>query len=176
MYIPYITNTGPRHSGTSPISQELVPVFQVLPTGPYPPDIYPISHVLVPVLPVYPQYHKYWTLFYRYIPYISNTGLYHSVCPVLPVHHLYLKYLPCPTGTSPISKVLDLRYRYITYITVLALFYRYITFISSTCPVLPVHPLYQKYWTCATGTSPIISKVLNLRYWRTFYKSPWPSG
>ena len=115
-YVPNITSTGPCSTGTSPIPQ-------------------------------------YWTLSYRYIPYISNTDLcpsshpvyhsncpdlpvhplYYSTCPVLPVHHRYIKYLPCPTGTSPISKVLDLRYRPTLYVT-------------STGP-------------CHTGTSPI-SQVL----------------
>ena len=166
-YKPYITNTGPRHSRVHLLYHELVPVLSVLPTGPSPPDISPISHVLVPVLPVYPQYNKHWTLFYRYIP---NTTV---LDPVLQVHPLYIKhwslsyqYIPFITVIAmfypfiPYITVLALFYRYIPYITVLALFYRCITVISSTCPVLPVHPLYQKYWTCATGT-PSMSQVLD---------------
>ena len=139
-YKPYITNTGPRHSGTSPISQELVPVLSVLPTGPSPPDKSPISHVLDPVLPVHPLYLKHWSLSYQYIPFITVIAMFYPFIPYI--------------------TVLALFYRYIPYITILALFYRFITVISSTCPVLPVHPLYQKYWTCATGT-PSMSQVLD---------------
>ena len=171
-YKPYITNTGPRHSGTSPISQELVPVLSVLPTGPSPPDISPISHVLVHVLQVYPQYNKHWTLFYRYIP---NTTV---LDPVLPVHPLYIKHWSLSYHYIPFITVIALFYRYTPYITVLALFYRCITVISSTCHVLPVHPLYQKYWTCATGI-PSMSQVLDPAYRYIPYitrTGPCPAG
>ena len=118
-YIPYITRTGPCPSGTSPIYQTLVFVLYVLP-------VHPVYHSNCHVLPVHPLYHST-------CPVLPVHPLYNSTCPVLPVHHRYIKYLPCPTGTSPISKVLDLRYRHTLYVT-------------STGP-------------CHTGTSPI-SQVL----------------
>ena len=103
-YIPYIKNTGSRHSGTSSFSQELVPVLPVLPTGPC-----PISPVLVPVLQVHPLYHSTGPCPTGTSP-VSQTlvsvlpvhPVYHSTCPVLPVHSLYYSTGPCHTGTFPI--------------------------------------------------------------------------
>ena len=123
--VPYITSTGPCLTGTSPI-QVLVPVLTAHPlnqtTGPYPTDISPMSHELVPVLPVHPLYHKYWSLSYWYILYITSTGpcsnctspkskLLAPVLPIYPICHMYL----------------SLSYRYIPYITSTGLWaYQYI--------------------------------------------------
>ena len=180
---PLYHSNGACHTGTFPISQTLVPVIAVHLLYHKNLSLSYRYFLLDPALQIYPLYHTYWSLSYRYIPNITAldpvlpvhtlylkhwslsyrfNSVYHSTYPVLPVHPLY-------------------------FITVLALFYRYIPILyHSTCPVLPVHPLYhstcpvlsvhhlylkylpswllpahplyQKYWTCATGT-PSMSQV-----------------
>ena len=194
---PLYHSTGHRHIGTNPISQTLVPAIAVHLLYHKSWSLSYRYFLLDPALQIYPLYHtywsmsfryipnitrtgpcstgtspipQYWTLSYRYIPYISNTGLCHTSTSFITVIAMFYPFIPYIT-------VLALFYRYIPYITVLALFYRCITVISSTCPVLPVHPLYQKYWTCATGT-PSISQVLDpaipvhplyYKYWSLSY-------
>ena len=161
-------STGHRHIGTNPISQTLVPAIAV----------HLLYHrswflsyryfLLDPALQIYPLYHTYWSLSFRYIPNITSTGPRSTgtstnttvLDPVLPIHPLHLKHWSLSYQYIPFITVIAMFYPFIPYITVLDLFYRCITVISSTCPVLPVHPLYQKYWTCATGT-PSMSQVLD---------------
>ena len=126
-----------------------------------------MSQVLDPDLPVHPLYHKYWTLPYQYIPYITNAGLCPTVTfpisqvlvPILPLHPLYRKYwsishsyLPyiTSTGHCPTAKP-----------TIFLVLYPYLPYTTSTGPcltetipisqeldtVLPIYLLYHKYWT-----------------------------
>ena len=162
----YITSTGPCPTGTSPLSQVLVPVLTAHPlnptTDPCPTDTPPMSQVLFPILPFSTLFHKYWLLSYRYIPYITilapvltahplNTKL---LAPVLPIHStctcLYL------IVTSSLSQVLV----HVLPVYPLNLSCRYIPYMSSTdpcpivtstisqvlVPVLPEYHLYHKYW------------------------------
>ena len=118
-YIPYITSTGPCPTGTSPKSQELE----------CPTVTSPISQDLVPILPVQPLYRKYWTLFYRFLSCITNTGPCRKGTPLFhkywSLSYRYIPHIistgPCHTVTSPISQVLD--------------------------DVLPIHLPYPKNWT-----------------------------
>ena len=117
----YITSTGPCPTGTSPLSQVLVPVLTAHPlnptTDPCPTDTPPMSQVLVPILPFSALFHKYWLLSYRYIPYIT------ILAPVLTAHPLNTKLLApvLPTDTFYMSHVL--------------------------ASILSLHPLYHKYWS-----------------------------
>ena len=173
MTFHYITSTGPRLTGTSPLSQVLVPVLTAHPlnpiTDPCPTDTPPMSQVLVPILPFSALFHKYWLLSYRYIPYITilapvltphplNTKL---LAPVLPIHstcHMYLplsyRYIPfitsigpCPTSISPKPKNWTLSCRYIPYMSSTDPCPIVTSTISQVLvPVLLVYHLYHKYW------------------------------
>ena len=140
-YIPNITSTGPCSTGTSPIPQYWTLSYRCIPyTLVFVLPVHPVYHSNCHVLPVHPLYHST-------CPVLPVHPLYYSTCPVLPVHHRYIKYLPCPTGTSPISKILDLRYRHTLYVT-------------STGP-------------CPTGTSPAPCTLVRvMKYfiinWTTF--------
>ena len=137
-YIPNITSTGPCSTGTSPIPQYWTMSYRCIPyisnTGLCPTST-SVYHSNCHVLSVHPLYHST-------CPVLPVHPLYYSTCPVLPVHHRYIKYLPCPTGTSPISKVLDLRYRHTLYVTSTGPCHTGTSPISQVLvPVLLVHPL-----------------------------------
>ena len=139
-----------------PISQVLVPILTTR-----------ISQVLDPAVPVYPVYHKYWSLSYRFIPYITSTGPCSNctspksklLAPALSIHpicHMYLslsyRYIPNITSTGPCPTSISRKPKNWT------LSYGYIPYMTSTCPcpivtstisqvlvpVLPVYPLYHK--------------------------------
>ena len=119
---------------------------------------------MVPVLPVHPICHMYWSLSYRFIPYITSIGPFPTVAfhyitstgpcptgtspfsqvlvPVLTAHPLNPTTDPCPTDTPPMSQVLvpilpfsALFHKY------LLLSYWYIPYITILAPVLTAHPL-----------------------------------
>ena len=100
----------------------------------------------------FPDPPSYWTMSYSYLLYITSTG-------------------PCPTVTSPISKVMDLSYSYHPYITSTGPCRKGASPISQVLdPVLqlqplykknqdhdlPVHSLYHKYWTMPYRYNPHI--------------------
>ena len=119
---------------------------------PCPTDTSPISQALAPVLQIPPLHHMLWALSYRYLPFITSSGL-------------------CPTDTSPLSQVLvPVLQKPPLHHKLWPLSYRYLPFISSTghyptvtaliaqllVLALSVHPLYHKFCPCLTVTSPII--------------------
>ena len=119
---------------------------------------------MVPVLPVHPICHKYWSLSYRFIPYITSIGPFPTV-----TFHYITSTGPCPTGTSPLSQVLvpvltahplnpttdpcptDTPPMSQVQVPFSALFhkywllsYRYIPYITILAPLLTAHPLNTK--------------------------------
>ena len=159
----YITSTGPCPTDTSPLSQVLVPVLTAHPlnptTDPCPTDTPPMSQVLVPILPFSAQFHKYWLLSYRYIPYITILAPVLTAYPLntklLALSYRYILHVTCTClyliVTSPLSQVL------VHVLPVYPLNQRTGQFmpvhpiVTSTIsqvlvPVLPVYHLYHKYW------------------------------
>ena len=125
-----------------------------------------ISQLLDPVLQLHPQYHKYRTLSYSYLPYITRTGPFPTITsPISQIldPDLYHKYWSCSTAISTLSQVLVpfrpllplyhkywfLSYRYVHYIT---RSYRYIPYITST--------LILHYITSA-GPCPIVTSTIS---------------
>ena len=114
------------------VVQVLDPVLQLTPT---------ISQVLVPVLQLPPLYHKYLSLSYSYLPFITSTG-------------------PCPTVTPIISQVV------VSLLQLPPLYHRYWS-LSNSCPpisqvvdpVLLLPPLYHKYLSLSYSYLPYITCI-----------------
>ena len=125
-----------------------------------------MSEVLVPILPVHPQYHKYWTMSYRYHKFVSSTGSYHAV--ISPISQVLDPVLPLPPLISqvmvPIRPFRPLYHKY------LSLFNRNLHYIPSigSCPT--VNP----YYITSTDLFPTVTQTFlpepvpflygNLRY------------
>ena len=132
----------------------------------------------------------YWSLSYRFIPYITSIGPFHTVTfhyitstgpcptgisplsqvlvPVLTAHPLNPTTDPCPTDTPPMSQVL------VPILPFSALFhkywllsYRYIPYITILAPVLTAHPLNTKLLAPVLPTdtfymSHVLASILSL--------------
>ena len=116
---------------TPPLSQVLVHVLPVYPlnqrTGHCHAGTSRRCQVLIPAQSLHPLYHKYWSLSYRYITYITNTGSY-------------------PTGLSPKSTALVPACRYIPYITITDPCNTVLSKLN-VHSVLLLYPLCHKYWS-----------------------------